>query len=94
MTEEPYRFAGEYEPTVKDAVEEKNISLIPYAKSCISTGESRIYAMELSHRVKVFTEWDEDKYMLGKKGDYLAVRADDLHDVYVIEREIFGKTYH
>lgn len=31
--------------------------------------------------------------MLGKQGDYLAVRADDLHDVYVIEREIFGKTY-
>lgn len=93
VTEEPYRFEGEYGPLVKDAVEEKNISLVPYAKSCISTGESRIYAKELTSRVKVFTEWDEEKYMLGKQGDYLAVRADDLHDVYVIERGIFGKTY-
>lgn len=93
VTEEPYHFEGEYEPVVKDAVEGKNISLIPYAKSCISTGESRIYAKELTHRVKVFTGWDEEKYMLGKEGDYLAVRVDDLHDVYVIERFIFGKTY-
>lgn len=94
VTEEPYHFEGEYEPTVKETLEEKNISLVPYAKSCISTGESRIYAKELTRRVKVFTEWDGDKYMLGKEGDYLAVRADDLHDVYVIEREIFGKTYY
>ena len=31
--------------------------------------------------------------MLGKPGDYLAVRCDDLHDIYVIEQKIFGLTY-
>ena len=31
--------------------------------------------------------------MLGKAGDYLAVRSDDLQDVYVVERDVFGKTY-
>lgn len=91
--EEPYRFQGEYEPTVRDMVEGKSISLIPYAKACISTGESYIYAKQLDHRVKVFTEWDNDQYMLGKEGDYLAVRRDDPHDIYIIERDIFGKTY-
>lgn len=93
VLDEPYCFEGEYAPTVKDVAEGKNISLIPFAKSCITTGESYIYVKQLDHRVKVFTEWDEEKYMLGKEGDFLAVRKDDHHDIYVIENSIFEKTY-
>lgn len=89
----PYDFTGEYAPVVKDVLEGRNISLIPYAKTCISSGEVHIYAAELDHCVKVFTAWDEEKYMLGKEGDYLAVRMDDLHDIYIIEKSIFHKTY-
>ncbi|MCM1101207.1 MAG: DHH family phosphoesterase [Clostridium sp.] len=89
----PYIFRGEYEPTVKDVLEGKHVSLIPYAKSCLSMGEVHIYVKELDHRVKVFTAWDDDKYILGREGDYLAVRTDDLHDIYVIERNIFRETY-
>lgn len=88
-----YVFDGEYEPTIKDSVSGKTISLIPYAKSCLSTGKSEILAKQLDKRVKVFTAWDKEKYMKGKKGDFLACRADDLHDVYVIEKDIFYKTY-
>lgn len=93
VLDEPYYFEGEYAPTVKDVVEGKNISLIPYAKSCITTGESYIYVKQLDHRVKIFTEWDEDKYMLGREGDFLAVRKDDHHDIYIIEKSVFEKTY-
>lgn len=89
----PYRFDGEYEPSIKDVVEGKNRSLVPYAKSCVSSGDTHIYVKQLEHRVKVFTEWDEEKYMLGKEGDYLAVRGDDMHDIYIIEKNIFEKTY-
>ncbi len=64
-----------------------------YAKACISTGESYIYTKQLDHRVKVFTEWDDEKYMLGREGDFLAVRKDDLHDIYIIEKNIFERTY-
>jgi len=31
--------------------------------------------------------------MLGVPGDYLAVRCDDNKDVYIVEKNIFGKTY-
>lgn len=31
--------------------------------------------------------------MVGREGDYLAVRCDDKHDIYVVERDIFYKTY-
>ncbi len=89
----PYSFSGEYAPVVRDVLEGINVSLIPYAKSCVSGGEVHIYAAELDHCVKVFTAWDEEKYMLGKAGDYLAVRTDDLHDIYVIEKSIFHRTY-
>lgn len=92
-SEEPYCFAGEYAPTVRDTRDGTSISLIPYAKSCISMGESHIYAKKLNHRVKIFTEWDSEKYMLGREGDYLAVRRDDLHDIYIIEETIFESTY-
>lgn len=91
--EEDYVFDGEYQPSIKDTLEGIAVSLIPYAKACVATGESTIYAMPLDHTVKVFTAWDRDKYMLGRAGDYLAVRKDDLQDVYVIEKNIFFKTY-
>ena len=69
------------------------MKLIDHAKICIATGGTHIHAKELTNRVKVFTAWDEEKYMLGKPGDYLAVRCDDKHDIYVVERDIFFKTY-
>ena len=43
--------------------------------------------------MKVFTSWDPDKYYLGNVGDYLAVREDDMHDIYVIKGDIFDRTY-
>ena len=89
----PYVFDGEYAPTVKDVLEGKTVSLIPYAKACVASGERYIYVKQLDHRVKIFTEWDTDSYMLGKEGDYLAVRKEELHDIYVIERKIFETSY-
>ncbi len=82
-----------YEPTVHDRSTGEVMKLIDYAKMCIANGGGQIYAKELTERVKVFTAWDEEKYMLGKPGDYLAVRSDDRHDIYVVERDIFFKTY-
>ncbi|MBO4686305.1 MAG: DHH family phosphoesterase [Lachnospiraceae bacterium] len=93
VSDEPYVYPGEYAPNVIDNVTGERIPLLPYAKSCISTGGDGIYAKEITGRLKVFTSWDPDKYYLGKPGDYLAVRVDDPSDVYVIEGGIFAKTY-
>lgn len=88
-----YIFEGEYQPSVKDTVEGRTVSLIPYAKSCVAEGDTDIYVKELDHRVKVFTAWYKEKYMLGREGDYLAVCKEDLHDIYVIDKDVFHKTY-
>lgn len=83
----------EYVPTIKDRQDGSTLTLTDYAGVCVPTGKVRIYARELDRGVKVFTAWDKGKYMLGRPGDYLAVRCEDLHDVYVVERDIFDKSY-
>lgn len=84
---------NQYVPTLRNLETGENMLLTSYAKCCAPTGRVRIYARPLASGVKVFTAWDKGKYMLGKAGDYLAVRNDDLHDVYVIEQKIFARTY-
>lgn len=82
-----------YQPTVKNEDTGVTYSLLDYAKPCLAIGGVRIYAKQLTRGVKIFTAWDEINYMKGEPGDYLAVREDDPHDVYVIEENIFGITY-
>lgn len=97
LSDEEYSYntmtATEYVPTIKVKSTGVTLRLIDYAKVCVPSGSVKIFAKPLEKGVKVFTAWDKEKYMLGKPGDYLAVRTDDYHDVYVVEKEIFGKTY-
>lgn len=90
---EPYVFQGEYGPTVKESVGGTALSVLPYIKSCVTTGVVDIFAMPLSKRTKIFTLWDNEKYVLGEKGDYMAVRKDDINDVYIIHQDIFNDIY-
>ena len=43
--------------------------------------------------MKVFTAWDEHKYYTGLAGDYIVMREDDEHDIYIVRGDIFKKTY-
>lgn len=83
----------EYIPTIRNRIDGSAREITLYAGVCIPKGETCIYARELQNTVKVFTAWDKEKYMLGRPGDFLAVSHDDLHDIYVVERDIFFKTY-
>jgi len=82
-----------YEPTVKDRTLGESFSLLPFIQACIPSGRSDIFVKELDRRTKVFTSWNQEGYMFGDVGDYLAVRYDDLSDAYVIEKSIFSKIY-
>ncbi len=90
---EKFDFKGEYHPSVKNEKTGVKTDLIPFAYKCIPTCEKIIYAKEIHERTKIFTEWDYESYMLGKPGDFLAVKKADLHDVYIIDRDIFFETY-
>lgn len=92
VTEEP-DMDMEYAPNVRNNIDGEVYQLMDYMKTCIATGVTKIYAKKLDYNVKVFTTWDEDKYYRGMVGDYLVVREDDLHDIYVVRGDIFAKTY-
>ncbi|MDE7253438.1 MAG: DHH family phosphoesterase [Acetatifactor sp.] len=83
----------EYMPVIKNRSNGESLTLTDYARKCVPTGKVQIYAKPLEKGVKVFPAWDKNKYMLGKPGDWLAVRSDDPHDVYVVEKDVFARSY-
>ena len=83
----------EHIPTIKDWSEGTSYLLSDYAKVCIPKEEFCIYARKLDKCVKVFPKWDDESYMLGMPGDYLAVSADDLHNVFIEPGYDFLKNY-
>ena len=91
LTEHALR--ADYIPTIRNRLDGSAREIIEFAKLCMPTGETHIHARMLTGMVKVFTFWDREKYMLGKPGDFLAVRCDDRHDIFVVERDIFYKSY-
>ncbi|MCL2580202.1 MAG: DHH family phosphoesterase [Oscillospiraceae bacterium] len=93
-TDQPYSKTGTaYSPTVRNKITGQTIKLEAYAKTCLPKGEVQILAKPLERNVKVFTSWNLEGYYCGKPGDYIAVRADDQKDVYIIREDIFYKTY-
>ena len=93
VTDCPYNVETEYIPSVHNQIKGTSEKVVKFAKSCIPAGETIIFAKPLLSQVKIFTPWDNTNYMLGNAGDYIAVRCDDLHDIYVIEQNIFSRTY-
>lgn len=100
LTQEPYRAAGGYAPTLHSAVRSAALdaeaaqvkTLTDYARICIPREGSRVYARPLRERTKVFVPWS-DSYMLGLPGDYLAARQENPSDVYIIKKDIMEKAY-
>ena len=88
-----YTRAFEYEPRIKNTVTGEIKKVLQFAKTVRSTGSTIIFAKPLEQPVKLFTAWTEDKYYSGRVGDYIAVRADDEHDIYIINKDIFDRTY-
>lgn len=82
-----------YIPAIKNRQDNTTQPITQFAGSCVTTERARIYAKPLTKTTKIFTAWDEEKYMLGKVGDYLAVRENDAHDIYAVEKNIFALTY-
>jgi phosphoglycolate phosphatase len=83
----------DYVPVIKETKTGLTRQITEFAGTCVPTGKVQIYAKPLEQTTKIFTRWDEDDYMIGQPGDYLAVRTEDKHDIYIVEKNIFGVTY-
>lgn len=89
-----YTMETEYQPTVRNKRTEEIYQMVQYAKSCVSNRKTYIYARQIDKPLKVFTQWGYDDYMLGNKGDYLAIQGNYGNDAYIIKERIMRKTYH
>ncbi|MBO7564257.1 MAG: DHH family phosphoesterase [Clostridiales bacterium] len=89
----PYSRTFDYSPSIKDLSTGKKTDVMSCAMAVISSGGGLIYAKPLDHCIKLFTQWDEEKYYLGNIGDYIAVRKDDAHDMYIIKKHLFPQLY-
>ena len=83
----------EYEPRIKNRKTGEVKKVMPFAKTARTIGSSIVFAKPLEQPVKLFTAWTEDKYYSGKVGDYLTVRADDEHDIYIVNGALFDRFY-
>lgn len=93
LTNFVYTRKFEYEPRIKNRITGEIEYVMPHAKTARTSGSSIIFAKPLQQPVKLFTAWTEDKYYSGNVGDYIAVRADDEHDIYIIKGDLFDKFY-
>ena len=89
----PFDRTFEYAPSVTDLSNGSKKNVMEFAKAVISNGGGRIYARPLENHIKLFTVWDEEKYYLGRPGDYIAVREGDPHDIYIIKGGLFDQLY-
>jgi phosphoglycolate phosphatase len=88
-----YRPEPDYCPVVADRLTGEKKSLLPFAKTCVPRADKLIRAQALIRDTKVFTDWDLEKYFHGQAGDYIAAPETDYKDIYIINGDIFGKTY-
>ncbi len=95
-TEEPLDIFGqmlEFLPEIETVPKGGYISIDEIAHLCYPLQGNGIYACPIDKRTKIFPADGSMEYFLGRPGDYMAIRVDDLSDIYIIQREIFGQTY-
>ncbi len=83
----------EYPPTIINMETNQALDMMPYVHLCKSQPGASILAKPISKHTKVFSRWNYETYMNGEVGDLLCYSANDLKDVYIVKKDIFGVLY-
>ena len=84
---------AEYCPTVKNHSTGIVMSPLGLTRVCVPKGHMTVYARKLERKVKLFPKGEEDSYLLGRVGDYLVSRTQNIQDAFIVERERFEQRY-
>ncbi len=82
-----------YPPSARIGQKKTGRQLVEYLHGCKASGNSEILAVKLNNFTKLYFLWDQEHYMYGNIGDYLAHPANDENDLYIIRGDIFELTY-
>jgi phosphoglycolate phosphatase len=88
-----YALAAAYQPAIIHRLSGERKFLLPFARACMARSDKIIRAQALVRDAKVFSNWDQEKYFRGRAGDFIAAAESDFSDIYIINRDIFAKTY-
>lgn len=80
-------------PEVRISATKEYVPIDDKAHICYPKQDAKIYAMRLKSRTKIFQKDGQGEYFLGRAGDYMAIRADDIRDMYIIQENVFEQTY-
>ena len=82
-----------YRPSARIGQKKAGRQLVEYLHGCRASGNSEILAVKLHNFTKLYSLWDQEHYMYGTIGDYMAHPAHDENDLYIIRGDIFTLTY-
>ena len=80
-------------PEVRIMPDGEYVNIDEIAHICYPKPGNPIYAKPIDRRTKIFPVYDKENYFLGKPGDYMVVRTDDMNDIYIVQKRIFEYTY-
>lgn len=80
-------------PIIKNKLTGDTVPLLAHARTCIPAAEALVHARKLEKGVKVFSMWDNSRYITGNPGDYLVVLDSNVHDLFVVKKETFEDAY-
>lgn len=83
----------DYIPEVRIYPSGEYMGIDEIAKICYPKQDKRIYAKQLEKRTKVYPGDGTGEYFMGREGDFLVFRGDDIADSYIIQREVMERTY-
>ena len=84
--------ACDYAPTLIND-ENKSFELLSRFRPCIARHTQPVYVKRLERSLKLYTKHDKTDYLMGQEGDYLAVKANDPTDIYIIDMAILESVY-
>ena len=82
-----------YPPSARIGQNKTGKQLTDCLHGCKASGSSEILAVKMNNFTKLYSLWDQEHYMYGTIGDYMAHPAHDANDLYIIRGDIFALTY-
>lgn len=91
--DDSFAFEGcDYEPTIISG-ENTAHSIVERFRPCVSRHANPVYVKRLERSLKLYTKHDKRDYLMGQEGDFLAVKASDPTDIYIIDVAILESLY-
>lgn len=93
LSNTPFECKAKYLPSIKSTKDMTSLALDQCISPCTPKTEFKYLVRKLDITTKIFMLQNEDSYVLGQPGDYIACKARNPKDVFIIKAETLEKEY-